>query len=76
MLLNTCNFSILIHASILPLCDKHRNAFQDVFGPEYFANLSFLPAQPAGQLLHIKSTQMIDGGTFNRKKVQLLMMGN
>lgn len=41
--------------------------FRMIFGAEYLANLSFLPAQPAGQLLHIKFTQMIDEGTLNRK---------
>lgn len=63
ILLSSFNFSI----PILPLCDNHRNAFQDDFGAEYLASLSFLPAQPAGQLLHIKFIQMIDEGTLNRK---------
>lgn len=65
--MNNLNFSIPIHANILPLCDNHRNAFQGAFEAEDLANSSFLPAQPAGQLLHIKTTPMIDGGTLNRK---------
>lgn len=57
-----------MHANILPWSDNYRNAFRDAFGAEYLDNLSFLPVQPAGQLLHIKSSEVIDEGTLNRKK--------
>lgn len=37
------------------------------FGPEYLDNLTFLPVQPAGQLLHINSSEVVDEGSLNRK---------
>lgn len=56
-----------MHANMLPLSGNYRNAFRHVFGAEYLDNLSFLPLQPAGQLLHIKCSEVIDEGTLNRK---------
>lgn len=56
------NFSIPIDAMVLPLSDNYRNAFRKPFGAEYLPNLSVLPVQPAGQLLHIQCSEVIDEG--------------
>lgn len=52
---------------VLPLADNYRIALKDAFGAEYLDNLSFLPVEPAGHLLHIRSTEVINEGTLNRK---------
>lgn len=61
-------FSIPVHAKVLPLSDNYGNAFREPSGAEHLLNLSVLPVQPAGQLLHIQCRQVIDEGTLIRKK--------